>query len=132
VDEAKANYQMAVNADPESPIAQHNLAARSLHLADFPGARDAPDRRVEHRQTVRSERPFPRQLDIWIFAPGCQRFETDQIGRYAEKEFATGLKDQPLRGHRSPIQNRMQSVENLMRMLDGAKKWLAAQRSKLN
>jgi hypothetical protein len=42
------------------------------------------------------------------------------------------LKDQPLRGHRSPIQNRMQSVENLMRMLDGAKKWLAAQRSKLN
>jgi hypothetical protein len=50
----------------------------------------------------------------------------------ADKEFAAGLKTQPLPGYRSLFQNHMESVENMVQMPDDSKKWLDEHRRKLD
>jgi tetratricopeptide (TPR) repeat protein len=51
----------------------------------------------------------------------------------AEQEFAAGLKLQPPQGHRELIQNRLESVKNIVRpMPDATANWLAEHREKLN
>jgi hypothetical protein len=50
----------------------------------------------------------------------------------AEKEFAAGSKTQLLPGHRSLVQNRMESVSNMVQMSADSKKWLDEHRTKLD
>jgi tetratricopeptide (TPR) repeat protein len=50
----------------------------------------------------------------------------------ADREFDIGLKLQPPAGHRQLVQNRIQSVENMVLMPDGSREWLARHRQKLD
>lgn len=56
------------------------------------------------------------------------------LGRFdaANQEFAVAWKLAPPLGHRQLIQNRMQSVENLVQMPEASKSWLAEHRKMLD
>jgi tetratricopeptide (TPR) repeat protein len=80
VAEARADYQLAVNVDPESPMAQNNLGACSLLLGDFPAAQ---------RGFKEANRISPTALSAinlgeadWYMRDFAGALEIDQIAAY--------------------------------------------------
>jgi tetratricopeptide (TPR) repeat protein len=194
VDDARANYQLAVNADPESSMAQNNLAACSMLLGDFPAAQRGFKEANRISPTVLSAinlgeadwylRDFAGALEAHQIAAYNIEKPLDPQDRYlagtwtsgflplhagdletikysmpvdtleqkktflhfevaidyallerfdeADKEFEAGLKTQLLPGHKRLVENRLESVSNMVQMSADSKKWLDEHRTKLD
>ncbi len=193
VNEAKANFEKAVELDPNSAMAKNDLAACYFLLTDFPGAargfqesykispaalialnmgeaywfsgdfaaareihqiaanymNDSHDPQDRYIGGDWREPFFPLHVgDLETIKITTQVFTTEQkkaIVHFAlavdhalleefddaNREFAIASNPRPPAGHRQLIQNRMQSAENMAKMSDASKSWLADHRKML-